>query len=143
MTIDDCGRLIQSLFKEYLPKTHYCWEIEFFYSKEIAGRVYPYHKVLQISRDLLEYGTYDQIKDVILHEIAHAIASTIDDRHSEHDELWKSICHSVGCSGDLTVHLKFEKPSPNNSNPTKATLHETLRNYEKRKFLLEIYKGIL
>lgn len=45
---------------------------------------------------LLNLSNDGKLRDVILHEISHALAS----RYARHNAEWKSIAQSIGCTGD-------------------------------------------
>ena len=45
----------------------------------------------------------DNIKDTVLHEIAHAIAGN----HHHHDAVWKSCCIAVGCQPKRCKHVTY------------------------------------
>lgn len=69
---------------------------------KMLGYEYPDYKFIHINQylfDLTEQGrfTIDEIKEVILHEIAHALSS-----ESGHGKEWKDKCKLVGCTGKET-----------------------------------------
>lgn len=103
MTINEVGEYTLELLKEYLPSNYHEWEVEFFGSKEIAGRCFCYRRIIQFSTYAVKYGTGFQIQDLVKHEVAHAIAFTIDNNCFDHGELWKYICYYIGCSDSLDV----------------------------------------
>ena len=53
-------------------------------------------KVISISRPLCELNTEAEIRDTILHEIAHALAWQRHGENCGHDARWKEICLEVG-----------------------------------------------
>ena len=96
MSINECGEYTLSLLKEYLPKNYHEWEVEFFRSKEIAGKCFPHRKVIQISENVLWHGTITQIQNVVKHEVAHAAAFTYGNC-VDHGDCWKYFCWYMGC----------------------------------------------
>ena len=105
MKINDVGDYTLKLLKEYLPNNYHEWEVEFFGSKEIAGKCFCYRKIIQISTFVVKHGTAYQIQDVVKHEVAHAIAFHIDNNCIDHGDLWKYICDYMGCTGTLSVSI--------------------------------------
>ena len=105
MTINEVGEYTLALLKEYLPSNYYEWEVEFFSSKKIAGKCYYYRKIIQISTYVVKHGTYTQMQDVVKHEVAHAVAFTIDNNCIDHGELWKYICYYIGCDNSLSIYI--------------------------------------
>lgn len=59
---------------------------------------------LQLSRRLLPYMTEEQVRDTILHEIAHAITGT-----PYHDEEWRQACIEVGANPEISDSLPNER----------------------------------
>lgn len=104
MSINECGEYALSLLKEYLPKNYHEWEVEFFRSKEIAGKCFLYRKVIQISEYILWHGTRTQIQNVVKHEVAHAAAFTYGNC-VDHGDCWKYFCFYMGCPNDLSVRI--------------------------------------
>ena len=76
------------------------WTFKFDYSKRSYGKCYPITKKITLSRyycDILD-NHIDDIKDVILHELAHALQQ---ERHphvcGSHGIVFRSICREIGC----------------------------------------------
>ena len=59
--------------------------------KRSFGRVEE-EKTIKLSRHLVALNDEDEVKDTILHEIAHAIAGI---EHG-HDGVWKAVCRRIG-----------------------------------------------
>lgn len=65
-------------------------------SRQRFGLCQPGKKHISLSRPLCELNSEDEVRDTILHEIAHALAWQ---RHGEgcgHDKRWKAICVEIG-----------------------------------------------
>lgn len=103
MTLDDWGDYTVYLLKTHLPLNYKEWEVEFFSSKTISGLCYPNRRIIQISTYIIQHLTYSQIQDVIKHEVAHAIAFTVDGSIA-HNQLWKVICRYIECSDALSIN---------------------------------------
>lgn len=54
------------------------------------------NKVISISRPLCELNVESEVRDTILHEIAHALAWRRHGENCGHDHRWKAICKEVG-----------------------------------------------
>jgi len=67
--------------------------------------------VIELSQNLIESGTWEEIEDVLAHEIAHILAAarTYEEKLG-HTTEWKNIARALGSSakswGDIYPHLK-------------------------------------
>ncbi len=57
-------------------------------------------KTIKLSRPLVEINDEGEVRDTILHEIAHAIAGV---EHG-HDATWKTVCRRIGAKPDRTYN---------------------------------------
>jgi predicted SprT family Zn-dependent metalloprotease len=55
-------------------------------------------KVIGLSKLMSQVRSDDEVKNTILHEVAHALDFAIRGR-SAHDAVWKSIAKEIGCDG--------------------------------------------
>ena len=62
------------------------------------GTVIP--SLIEISRDLIESGNIEQIRETTIHECAHAIVVLQTGERHGHDAIWKNVCHRLGIAGD-------------------------------------------
>lgn len=53
-------------------------------------------KEISLSRPLVHLNSEEEVRDTILHEIAHALAWIRHRRNCGHDERWKAICVEIG-----------------------------------------------
>lgn len=72
------------------------WFFEFDYSVKRFGATHWDTQKITLSRSLVELNNIEQVKDTILHEIAHAKAG----KHNGHNRKWHYIALSIGCNGN-------------------------------------------
>lgn len=82
------------------------WTFRFDDSTRRAGCCNYCDRTISIAFELARNGTDDDIRDTILHEIAHALAG----RKHNHDAVWKAKAKEIGCSGERTHRLQFTTP---------------------------------
>jgi predicted SprT family Zn-dependent metalloprotease len=68
------------------------WCFEFDNSVRRFGVCKYYNKTIGLSKKLVELNDEEQVKDTILHEIAHAIVG----RGNGHGQKWKEVCIRIG-----------------------------------------------
>ena len=71
------------------------WQVEFDTAKRRAGICRFHDRVIGLSSPLTRVHNEEEVRDTILHEIAHAL---VGPRHG-HDEVWRRTAISIGCSG--------------------------------------------
>lgn len=76
------------------------WVFRFDRATSRAGLTNYSKQTISLSRELTRIGTYDSVRDTILHEIAHAL--TMGDRHGAR---WRRKFLSLGGSGNVTYSL--------------------------------------
>jgi len=116
------------------------WSFRISDTKRALGRCWNRRKVIEYSKYYLDESE-DQIRDTILHEIAHAL---IDEKHG-HDEVWRRKCVEVGANPDRTVDSSglVSKPrynfvikcvNPNCPRPYKGYRYRVKRDALKRTY---------
>ena len=70
------------------------WTLAFVEAKRRLGDCHFQHRVIRISRTHALEGSEEQIRDTVLHEIAHAIAG----RETGHGPLWKVTARRIGAT---------------------------------------------
>ena len=70
------------------------WTLAFVEAKRRLGDCHSRHRVIRISRTHALGGSKEQIRDTVLHEIAHAIAG----REAGHGPLWKVTARRIGAT---------------------------------------------
>jgi predicted SprT family Zn-dependent metalloprotease len=98
---------------EYLLEVHGLegWEVAYDNAKRRAGICRFSDQVLGLSAPLTAVHSEDDVRDTILHEIAHAL---VGPKHG-HDATWRTMAVRIGCSGERCV-------SPDSPTPPAAWL---------------------
>lgn len=82
------------------------WRFAFDHSTRRAGCCDYRTKTISISFNLARNASDDDIRDTILHEIAHAL---VGKKHN-HDAVWKAKAREIGCSGERCHRLTLTPP---------------------------------
>lgn len=82
------------------------WYFDFDHSTRRAGCCNYREKRISISFELARNGSDADIRDTILHEIAHALVG----KKYNHDTVWKEKAREIGCSGKRCHRLVFSPP---------------------------------
>ena len=83
------------------------WTIGFNKAKQIAGICNHTKKKICISRGFFEKSTFDELKDTVLHEVAHMLVGS---EHG-HNKIWKQKAIEIGCSGERCHDVDFSQPN--------------------------------
>lgn len=75
------------------------WQVAYDNAKRRAGVCRYRDKTIGLSAPLTALHTHDDVRDTILHEIAHALAGP---EHG-HDAHWRRVAMGIGCSGERCV----------------------------------------
>lgn len=89
MTLQDAMWMAEDLIEEWLPGQG--WRLRFDNAKRRCGICRPMKKEIGLSRHYVRLNNEAEVRDTILHEIAHALTP----RHG-HDRVWKAACRKVG-----------------------------------------------
>jgi len=101
--IESIHELAIDLLQIHALKT---WSFEFDHSTRRAGCCRYHDRTITLAFELARTGSDDDIRDTILHEIAHALVG----RKHNHDAIWKAKAREIGCSGERTHLLQFSAP---------------------------------
>lgn len=72
------------------------WVFQYDRAKKRAGRCNIRKKIISLSYHYVSLNDDEDIKDTILHEIAHALAKEDENSHRWHGDKWKAICLQIG-----------------------------------------------
>lgn len=82
------------------------WSLRLDRAKRRAGSANTTQRVISLSRPHLELYSPEQVRELALHEIAHALAGP---GHG-HDSHWRKICLAIGGSGHTRVDPSWPEP---------------------------------
>lgn len=82
------------------------WRFQFDHAARRAGCCAYRTKTISLAFNLAACGEEADIRDTLLHEIAHALVG----RKHHHDAVWKAKALEIGCSGKRTHSLQFSEP---------------------------------
>ncbi len=99
-------KLAQELMR--LHKLPPDWTFKFDRSKVSFGKCNYSKKQISLSRYLVELNDEKEVRDTILHEIAHALSP----RSAGHGAAWRSIALSMGCNGMRCYGAEVVRPKP-------------------------------
>ncbi|GIF23732.1 putative SprT family Zn-dependent metalloprotease [Actinoplanes tereljensis] len=96
MDLTEAGQLAAGLMARHRLTG---WRLVFDSAKTRAGVCRYDRKEIGLSGPLISLYDVDRVTDIVLHEIAHALAGP---RHG-HDRVWKATARRIGCSGERCV----------------------------------------
>ena len=82
------------------------WSFQFDNGTKRAGCCHYTTQVLSLSHEFAKRAPAEEIKDTILHEIAHALVG----KEHHHDDVWRAKALEIGCSGRRCHDLQFTLP---------------------------------
>ena len=92
MNLEKAEQFAIEKMKQYnlLPK----WQFKFDRATVRFGQCQHTRRVISISKGLVEANEFEEVKDVILHEIAHALVGS----RQGHNHNWKNMAKELGCN---------------------------------------------
>ena len=108
MQLAVADEVARSLIQERLPR-HWRWKLQYHNSVNIWGWCFADTRVISLSRPLIRCNKESLLREVVLHEVAHAI---VDNYHgtSGHNQTWKKIAIALGASGHRLVFNSISPP---------------------------------
>ena len=97
MRLEVADEIAKSLIKDRLPR-HWRWELKYHNSVTTWGWCSSETKVISLSRPLICFNGEALLREVVLHEIAHAIVDTYYHKQG-HNQNWKRTAIALGSSG--------------------------------------------
>jgi predicted SprT family Zn-dependent metalloprotease len=104
MNLEDARILARQLMDQHGLQR---WSLVFGQAQTYFGICYTRQKRITISAPLTRLNDIDEVRDVILHEIAHALTT---DRG--HGRLWKAKARMVGCRPERCRPASVHQPPP-------------------------------
>ena len=96
MNLNTAQWLAESLMKDHgLDGWTFTWDR----ATRRAGVCRYSTRTISLSRPIAELNDEDEVRDTILHEIAHALVGSIH----KHDYVWQAKARAIGCSGNRTT----------------------------------------
>jgi len=106
MKLQTAEKLARELMRKHLL---FDWQFEFDRSKRRFGVCNFNRKTIGLSKQLTLLNGKAQVRDIILHEIAHALVG----RGHGHDKVWKAMCRKIGAKPTRCYDAdKVNTPAP-------------------------------
>jgi len=103
--MNNAGQLANSLIKAH---NLIDWSFEFDNAVRRFGCCHYNTKTITLSKPLTKLNPASEVKDVILHEIAHALCKRTD----YHNHAWQAMAKSIGCNPTRCYSNNVIKPKP-------------------------------
>ena len=141
MKLENALKLARSLMDEFGLKK---WKIKINKSRVDCGVCDFDEKTIYFSEYFLKLNRIKQIKDIILHEIAHAILPI----EAGHSQIWKDKCIEIGCTPERFASVSCKMPEMKWKGKCPNCLELNERHYKPDtqkwfKCLFCEYKGVL
>lgn len=99
--------LIHKLAEELIVEHNLAyWKFQFDNGTKRAGCCNYKHQIISMSYEFARYASDEDIRDTILHEMAHAL---VGPKH-HHDNVWKAKAIEIGCTGERCHDIQFTPP---------------------------------
>lgn len=103
MDLGEAQRMARALMTEHgLAR----WRFVFDNAKTRAGVCRPGRREIGLSRAITALHSEAEVRDTVLHEIAHALVGA---EHG-HDAVWRAKAREIGCTGERCVPLTAARP---------------------------------
>lgn len=88
--------------------------------------------LMELSAQLLEFSTEEEILSVIKHEWAHYYITKITGQNQGHNAQFKALCDSIGCHGTIAINLTEGSMPVSKYTVTCAECGEVIGNYSRK-----------
>lgn len=85
------------------------WRLDFVNSMRYAGLCTHSKKLISLSVEFVQAYTPEQLSQIVLHEIGHALRGPVQDAEP-HDDKWLKISRRLGYTGEATIGPEFPTP---------------------------------
>ena len=82
------------------------WSFQYDDASRRAGCCHYRTQVISLAQQFAITAPPEEVRNTILHEIAHALVGSMHN----HDSVWKAKARSIGCTGDRCHDIKFAPP---------------------------------
>lgn len=103
-SMEQAEDIIKELMTKYLDGLG--WKLKFGESNRRAGCCNHKTKTLMFPKLYVRNVTESELRNTILHEIAHALVGL----DHNHDQVWKEKAISIGCNAEVCHTIKFGNP---------------------------------
>lgn len=108
MNLNDAEKLAKKLLDKY---ELYNWHFGFDNSKRRFGCCHGGTKWITLSRHLVKLNSESEVKNTILHEIAHALTHLRYGYYvKSHGKEWRKVALEIGCDGSRCHNAAMVKP---------------------------------
>lgn len=127
MQLETARLLAERLMQDHgLPD----WHFKFDHAKSRMGRCYYPGKIISMSAALVALNTETDVRDVVLHEIAHALVGP----SHHHDWIWRIKAREIGARPERCYHSAIIRPKAKH----KATCEACGHTYERLRLTKKI-----
>ena len=105
MNLIDVEKIAEELMIKYLNLD---WSFKFTNCKKKFGWCHYQRKIIGISKPLSLLNNYEDVINVILHEIAHAMVGI----GNNHNKVWRNKALEIGCTGNRCYSNAVLLPPP-------------------------------
>lgn len=102
MKIAEAESSIKAIMNQYVPD----WEFRWDNASRRFGCCYHGLKRITLSKPITELNEWEEVKDTVLHEIAHALVGS----NHGHDVIWKIKCREIGARPERCYGNNIERP---------------------------------
>jgi predicted SprT family Zn-dependent metalloprotease len=137
MTLAETGYLAISLMEEH-GLNNLGWRFEFDNAKRRFGCCNYTQKRITLSKHLVVLNEIKDVKDTILHEIAHALVG----RNHGHNHVWMAKAKEIGCNGKRCYDSKVVTTVKGNYEAVCPHCKKTYRRFKRPKIGVKQSCGI-